>query len=122
MGLLSAARLVHAKNTSIVNDLVFKLKLARAAMKVSGDAVAKEVSKEEKQKIGKLSPPPKVPPTKPVKGSVKFIVKGCKPGAPAKRGRGRPTDGECNACKRLLAGKKGGKPHTCGRVPYSRIG
>ena len=119
MGLLSAARLVHAANTRAVADLVFKLKLARAAQKVSGDAVAREVVQEERNKLAKLSPKPKAT----VKKMGKPLGKKgtiCKPCEPAKRGR--PSSGECNACKRLLAGKKGGKPHTCGRIPYSRIG
>ena len=100
------------------------MKEARAALRVSGDAVVKEVREEEKRKLAKAVPKPLPKPT--VKPKAEGVKKDhlkkpaiCKPVVPAKRGR--PSSGECNACKRLLLGLKGGKPHTCGRVPYSRI-
>ena len=126
MAALATARAVHAANQKRVLDLVSQRKEARAAFKVSGDAVAKEVREEEKKKLAKLLPKPPAKPkvdgaTK-VNETKKHHLKPavCKPVAPVKRGR--PSSGECNACKRLMLGLKGGKPHTCGRVPYSRIG
>ena len=116
---VSAARILHAANTKRVNELVNQLKEARAKMKVSGEAVAREVAQEERMKLAKLTPKPKASVAKVIKVAKKQDLV-CKPFVPAKRGR--PSSGECNACKRLLLGKKGGKPHICGRVPYSRIG
>ena len=120
MSALAAARSIHAANQKDVVELLTKLKVARAALKVSGDLVAKEAAKAMKEKISTTLPKPTVKPKVTVgKLSVKKAAV-CKPYVPVKRGR--PSDGSCNACKRLLLGKKGGKPHTCGRIPYSRIG
>ena len=105
------------------SELVTQLKIARAALKVSGDLLAKETVKAEREKLAKVLPKQAVKPKAEVGKVVKALTKKsvvCKPYVPVKRGR--PSSGECNACKRLLLGLKGGKPHVCGRVPYSRIG
>ena len=124
MSRVATARAIHIANQNVVTDLVNKLKEARAAVKVSGDNLAKEIKLEEEAKIMKMMGPSKwVKPTKkvPVIKKTEKSAK-CQPFVPVKRGRGRPSDGSCNACKRLLAGKKGGRPHICGRIPYSRLG
>ena len=117
---VSAARLVHEANQKAVNEALTKLKLAKAAWRVSGLALEREVAKAERAKLDKLSPP-KLKATVPkMTKAIGKKAKVCKPLVPAKRGR--PSSGECNACKRLLLGLKGGKRHICGRVPSSRIG
>ena len=124
MAAIALARAIHQANVKKVEDAVLKLKEARAAAKASGDNLMKEKKKEEVAKVKSLMGPSKlVKPVKAVSG-VKKTVKPmlCKPFVPVKQGPGRPSDGSCNACKRLLAGKKGGKPHICGRVRYSRLG
>ena len=97
----SAARLVHAENVKAVTNLVNQLKLARAKMKASGDVVAREVIKEERAKLAKLTPQPKAAVGKVVKAVVKQ-GKICKPFVPAKRGR--PSSGECYGFRGFLLG------------------
>ena len=123
MAAVALARAIHQANVKKVEDAVLKLEEARAAAKASGENLMKD-KKEEAAKISSLMGPSKlVKPVKAVSG-VKKTVKPmlCKPFVPVKQGPGRPSDGSCNACKRLLAGKKGGRPHICGRVRYSRLG
>ena len=110
---VSAARAVHAANTKWLTDALFQVKLARAACKASGDIVAREVGKEQKDKIANVKPKVVVGKKQPkVKGAVCKVI--------AKSIRGRPSSGECNQCRRVLMGLKGGKAHTCGRIPYNR--
>ena len=91
------------------------VKLARAAVKASGDQLAKEVARDQKEKMARASPKA----TARSKPGVKKAVL-CKPFV---RMVGRPVNesGACNQCRWLLSGKKGGKPHTCGKLPYVRL-
>ena len=110
---VSTARAVHAANVKWMNEAQFQLKLARAACKASGDVVAREVGKEQKDKIANAKPKVVVGKKQPkAKGAVCKVI--------AKSIRGRPSSGECNQCRRVLMGWKGGKAHTCGKIPYSR--
>ena len=75
--------------------------------------MAKEVGKEQKDKIANARPTVGVGRKQPTaKGKVCKVI--------AKPSRGRPSSGECNQCRRLLMGLKGGKAHTCGKIPYNR--
>ena len=77
MSRVATARAIHEANQKVVTDLVNKLKEARAAVKVSGDNLAKEIKLEEKAKIMKMMGPSKwVKPTK----KVPVIKKTEKPG------------------------------------------
>ena len=134
MSALATAKAIHAANAKRLLSLREQLQEAQVAYRVSGAVVERETRLEEKKKLearlpklvakslAKAAPAPTTKSTvKGVRGAhLKKAVSVCPPcGVPRKVGR--PSSGECNACKRLLLGKKGGKPHTCGRVRYSRM-
>ena len=101
-------------------------KLVQSQTLAAGSLYQRAAVEEVKERVAALAPamvarPSKKTPTKTAKtAAVSAKVAVCRPRVPIKRGR--PTDGSCNACKRRLAGLKGGKAHTCGRPRYARFG
>ena len=137
MAPMSLAATRHAANLALIGRLTTALKQARAAAKVTGTALANETAKDERAILAKSRKPVAAPVVKGVKkvnapvkkGIMKVnapVRKGMKPSKPvvaATQSRGRPPSGECNQCRRLREGLKGGHGHApwCNKKLYVRV-
>ena len=114
---LSPAQIIHAANQKRVEAAITELAAARAAARVSREAMAREVAAKERAKLKAAVAG---------KAKVKAVAVKTKIGKPGKKDAavcvkkvGRPlhSPGECQQCIRPAAGKPGGHKHTCGKVP-----
>ena len=129
MAPMSIAAVRHAANIGLIARLTTELKKARAAAKVTGVALAKEKASEEKAALAKArtqsKPKVLVPVRKKFSKPVKGGIKSCKPVVAVAQSRGRPSSapGECNQCRRLREGRKGGHGHApwCNKKLYVRM-
>ena len=124
----ASAAALFAKRQQDLDAARALVKERQSLLFVAGQLLPKAKVAEEKERVAALNPSlvarsTKATPTKTTAKSKAVSAKvaaKCVPFKPAKRGR--PTDGMCNFCKWRLAGLKGGKAHTCGKIPYTRIG
>jgi len=117
---LSPAQIIHAANQKRVEAAITELAAARAAARVSREAMAREVAAKERAKLKAAVAG---------KAKVKAVAVKTKIGKPGKKDAavcvkklGRPlhSPGECQQCIRRAAGLPGGHKHTCGKVAWSR--
>ena len=133
-GARTVAEVMHKAAQARVLELQLELKKARAALQVTGKALAREKAlqtrselKAQEQKVGKVKKTVGKADTKVRKG---VAVKGAGrpkdvPAPVGERRRGRPlrVAGVCNQCRRLAEGEAGGHDHAwfCPKVKYARL-
>ena len=122
----ASAAAFFAKRQQAYDAVKALLKVRAAELFVASQLLTKAKVAEERERVAALNPSlvsksTKATTTKTTAKSKAVSAKVAAKCVPFVK-RGRPTDGSCNACKRRLAGLKGGKAHTCGKTPYARVG
>ena len=122
----ASAAALFAKRQQDLDAARALVKERQSLLFVAGQLLTNAKVAEERERVAALNPSlvarsTKATPTKTTAKSKAVSAKVAAKCVPFVK-RGRPTDGSCNACKRRLAGLKGGKAPTCGKTPYARTG
>ena len=122
----ASAAALFAKRQKDLDAARALVKERQSLLFVAGQLLTKAKVAEERERVAALNPSlvarsTKATPTKTTAKSKAVSAKVAAKCVPFVK-RGRPADGSCNACKRRVAGLKGGKAHTCGKIPYTRTG